>query len=279
MAGFATGRPKPTGVPAGMNKSGVFAGGVGGSGSGRAKSDAEKAAETTGYNSRGASAARGSKVAKTGPMGSGSPTAQWVGTGKDKKYVDVPKANADRGKVSTPLSTTAQNRADAAKGVNAGTSRNAPTRKPTKVSVQDQGDSRGAPTRQQATQQKKDGAPTQGAAAKTGASASSSSAVSSGKSGKTAKSAPAVPGSLNFFMKKAAAAGDKNVKNRAYQMWKNSKAEKKKPAGMNVDKLPSNPKVGDEVKGAKGVTWTWTGGRWKRGKGLTPAGYIGSAGQ
>jgi hypothetical protein len=218
-------------------------------------------------------------------MGSGIATDQWVGKGKDKKYVQVPKPNDDRGKGVTP-SYRERQRSEAAAGVNAGTSRNAPTRKATKTTVEDQGASRGTPSRSANTQAKAADEPTTSTASNTGAASSgstSSASASGGAQGKAAASAkadkvPAVPGSLNFFMKKAAAAGDKNVKNRAYQMWKNSKADKK-PAGMNVKDLPKNPKAGDEVKGAKGVTWTWTGSSWKRGKGMAPAGYIGSAGQ
>lgn len=43
---------------------------------------------------------------------------------------------------------------------------------------------------------------------------------------------------------------------------------KKKPPGMNIDAkdLPANPKKGDAVKGKGGVTWTWNGSRWVRGK-------------
>jgi hypothetical protein len=68
-------------------------------------------------------------------------------------------------------------------------------------------------------------------------------------------------------MKKAAESGDKNVKNRAYQMYKNYKSGKF-PKGMNVDpsKIPANPKKGQSVKGKAGVTWTWNGERWTRGK-------------
>jgi hypothetical protein len=284
MAGFSTGRPKPkggAGVPAGMNQSGIFAGGPGGSGSGNAKSEAEKAAGTTGFNTRGAQAGRtAGGAAKTGLMGSGVVKDQWVGKGKDKKYVQVPKPNDDRGKGVTP-SYADRNRSAAAAGVDAGTSRNAPKRtQKTATTPQDQGTSRGTPTRGDGSTSKAEPTTTSTTTSASAASASGKSAASQTAKANDAKAkkVPAVPGSLNFFMKKAAAAGDKNVKNRAYQMWKNSKADKK-PAGMNVKDLPKNPKAGDEVKGARGVTWTWTGSNWKRGKGMTPAGYIGSAGQ
>lgn len=43
---------------------------------------------------------------------------------------------------------------------------------------------------------------------------------------------------------------------------------KNRPPGMNIDvkDLPANPKKGDVVKGKGGVSWTWNGSRWTRGK-------------
>ncbi len=130
-------------------------------------------------------------------------------------------------------------------------------------------------------QPKDDKAPQQpsGGSASAGSSSSSSSSSSTGStpqrqtrpgaSGEK-KMVPAPPGSLNFYMKKAAQSGDKNVQQRAYQMWKNSKKSpgKSLSAGMNVAQkdLPANPKKGDAVKGRGGVTWTWNGTRWSRGK-------------
>jgi hypothetical protein len=53
-------------------------------------------------------------------------------------------------------------------------------------------------------------------------------------------------------------------------MMKNAKGSPGKvgAAGMNVAQkdLPKNPKKGDTVKGKSGVTWTWNGSRWARGK-------------
>lgn len=90
------------------------------------------------------------------------------------------------------------------------------------------------------------------------------------KSSDSKKSAPAVPGTLNYFMRKAAQAGDKDVKRRAYQMYANAKKSPGKVGALNMSiaqkDLPKNPKKGDTVKGKAGVTWTWSGSRWTRGK-------------
>lgn len=228
MAGFSTGRPKPTGVPAGMNQSGIFAGGPGSSGSGKAKSPAEKASGTTGYNTRGAQAGRtAGGAAKTGLMGSGVVKDQWVGKGKDKRYVQVPKPNDDRGKGVTP-SYAERNRSAAAAGVDAGTSRNAPKRSPkTATTPKDQGDSRGTPTSATTTAPKSD----TGSSAKASTSAATTSSKPAGGE-KPKKSAPAVPGTLNYFMQMTMKDGKKNSRNRAYQMFKNYKKSGKLPGDM-----------------------------------------------
>jgi hypothetical protein len=238
MAGFATGRPKPTGVPAGMNQSGIFAGGPGSSGSGKSKSEAEKAAGTTGYNTRGAQAGRtAGGAAKTGVTGSGNPTSQWVGTGKDRRYVQIPKANTGSGGVAPP-SYREQKRREARDGVNAGTSRNAPTRVNRSTATQDQGASRGTPEREQENNPpkqddaaKQNDAPKQETSSKVSTSTSSGSSSSS-SSDKPKKSAPAVPGTLNYFMKMTMKDGKKNARNRAYQMFKNYKKSGKLPSDM-----------------------------------------------
>lgn len=251
-------------APLGMNKSGMFLGGP--SGSGNAKEKPQSYANVSGHV---LGRAKNSGASVTGPTGSGSPTDKWVGSGVNRHYASVPEANKDRGKVSTPTSYIGGKRDEAAKGVNAGTSRQV---------------------------ERAESSSSSGGTAKTGVGGTTASAsvspnaasnkkpqknpkpkvTSSGKASPTSsgaapeKKVPAVPGSLNYFMKKAAASGDKNVRNRAYQMWKNSKKSPGfvTPAGMNVDKkdLPANPKKGDAIKGKAGVTWTWNGSRWTRGK-------------
>jgi len=214
-------------------KGSAFLGGAGGSGPGRALSDAEKAAQP-GMNPAAEKAQRGAPKTGYGPTGSGNPTDQWVGKGSDRRYVQVPKASTDRGKVSTPVSTTESNRASAAAGVNAGASRNAPTRKaPTSASPKDQGDSRGAPIgSDSAAAPKRDGGKPSKPANDAPASSSSASSSSASSGDKPKKAAPAVPGTLNYFMKMTMSDGKKNARNRAYQMFKNYKKSGKLPGDM-----------------------------------------------
>lgn len=205
-------------------KGSAFLGGVGGSGGGRALSDAEKAAQP-GMNPAAEKAQRGAKPNMSGVMGSGSPKDQWVGKGEDRRYVQVPKANTDAGKGSVPASSSERNRAAAAAGVNAGNSRNAPHRSTTKASPQNQGGSREAPGTTASTSPTTTSSPSKPA---TGTSAKSTPSSSD----KPQKSAPAVPGTLNYFMKMTMGDGKKNARNRAYQMFKNYKKSGKLPGDM-----------------------------------------------
>lgn len=193
----------------GMNKDstkgGTFLGGVGGGGPSRYKSSAERPAGPPGRNpsasrtgvggtsanpgksaaeKQAAATVRGGKnrdnVGRTGPTGSGSPKAEWSGSGENKKYRDIPEQNKDRGKVSTPKGVVAQKRDEAEAGVNMGGSRQVGSR-------------------------------------------TSSSSGSAGKAGvggtsQGEKRAPAVPGTLNYFMRKTG-----GRKNAAYTMYKKYK--------------------------------------------------------
>lgn len=212
----------------------------------------------------------------TAPGGSGSPQSGWV----DGKYVEIPAANRDRAKPKGGAGKTGVGGAGNAKGPSTG---KAPSGGAGKTGVT--GSGRGAGNTDggstQNAGQRGDKKPDSGKADAQAAvesssggkrdsgssSTSSTSAPAAGKKPGESKTVPAVPGTLNYFMKKAAASGDKNVKNRAYQMYKNYK-DSKFPKGMNVDpsKIPANPKKGDAVKGKAGVTWTWNGQRWTRGK-------------
>lgn len=219
MAGIPS-KIKPSGF-----RGGAFMGGASGSGPGRAMYDTEKAAQP-GMNPAAEKAQRGAKPNTAGVSGSGNPTDQWVGKGADKRYVQVPKANTDRNRVSTPASTTETNRRNAADGVNAGASRGAPTRSPKAATApKDQGDSRGTPTQTTSTTSKS------GGSAKASTSTSSSAGKASGGE-KPKKSAPAVPGTLNYFMQMTMKDGKKNARNRAYQMFKNYKKSGKLPGDM-----------------------------------------------
>jgi hypothetical protein len=164
-----------------------------------------------------------------GPTGSGVVKDQWVGSGADRRYVQAPEPiKGSGGRV--PLSYTGKKRSEAAAGVNAGTSRNAPKRSTTKATPANPptGDGgRPSPSRDNTpapTPPKDQDTPTR--------DTSSNSTSSSSSSDKPAKSAPAVPGTLNYFMKMTMKDGKKNARNRAYQMFKNYKKSGKLPSDM-----------------------------------------------
>lgn len=217
-----------------------------------------------------------------GVTGSGNAKAGFTSGGQYRS----PGESKDRGKGVVPPSRVQQKRSEAEAGVNMGGSRqtSARTQAPSggagktgvtgsggKGPSQDDGKQKdkkrdgGSAGAQTETQSSAGG--NRGGGSSSGSSSSSTSTSAAGKKPGESKTVPAVPGTLNYFMKKAAASGDKNVKNRAYQMYKNYK-DSKFPKGMNVDpsKIPANPKKGDAVKGKAGVTWTWNGQRWTRGK-------------
>lgn len=278
MAGFASNPNKRPGsglkVKPGFkvdpSKTGLTAPG----GSGPTPTEKPKGANTRGIGSAGNQFMQ--------PGGSGpSPKAGF----RNGSYVDVPDAIKDRGKKSPESYTQKQARVNASVGKG---SRAAPA---DRVRTMPRGEDKtkpsptdGTPGAPRPTKDPKVDTtpkdPTPGGSSSSSTSSSSSSSSSStsstpqrqtrpGASGEK-KMAPAPPGSLNFYMRKAAQAGDKDVKRRAYQMWENSKKSpgKSLSAGMNVAQkdLPANPKKGDAVKGRGGVTWTWNGTRWSRGK-------------
>ena len=113
-----------------------------------------------------------------------------VGSGDKTHYVDVPEANKDRGKVSTPNSSASS-----------------------ATTSEDAGSSRPAPA-----QAKKNLA---SALKNAGKDTSANTDTSGGSGGKL---------SLNDFMALAAASGKSNAYRRGYQMYKNYKATGKLPA-------------------------------------------------
>lgn len=172
------------GIPARIQKKpykgGAFLGGVGGSGNVKRESAAEKAAKAP---VRGGKGVFRVEAGKTGPTGAGTPKDQWVGSGEKKRYVQIPEANRDRGRVSVPKSAVQQDQEASAKagGNVMGGSRQVTPRG-------DEDKSKGA--------------------AQTGV----------GGSAQGEKRAPAVPGTLNYFMQKTG-----GRKNAAYTMYKKYK--------------------------------------------------------
>ena len=83
---------KKTSTP--FNKSGIFAGGSTGSGAYKYVKPERKmsATEKRDYLRKAAS----SDIFRGGVSGSGTVKSQWVGEGKDRKYVNVAKANEDK---------------------------------------------------------------------------------------------------------------------------------------------------------------------------------------
>jgi len=231
MAGIPSRIPKkPTGTESAdaVNKSGAFAGGSMGSGSAKYTPTWESPKSERGRASYNVQAKK-SGTFQGGPTGSGVVKDQWVGSGADKRYVQVPKANAGSGG-PVPPSYNQTKRNAAAAGIDAGSSRNAPKRSTTKATPPNPptgdggrpspgGDNTPAPT-----PPKDQDTPTR--------DTSSNSTSSSSSNDKPAKSAPAVPGSLNYFMKMTMGDGKKNARNRAYQMFKNYKKSGKLPSDM-----------------------------------------------
>lgn len=181
------------GIPARIQKKpykgGAFLGGVGGSGNVKRESAAEKAAKAP---VRGGKGAFRVEAGKTGPTSAGTPKDQWVGSGEKKRYVQVPEANKDRGRVSVPKSAVQQDQEASAK---AGGNVMGGSRQVTRRGGED----------------KSKGARESGAAAERLAAQ-----VAQGPGGE--KKAPPAPGSLNYFMRKAG-----GRKNAAYQMYKKHK--------------------------------------------------------
>lgn len=240
-------------VPPALNKSGIFIGGSTGSGTAKAVKKPKPVSllirKVRGTRSAGL----------TGPSGSGSPKAEWVGKGANKHYADVPEANKDRGKVSVPKSRTQQKRDEATAGVNMGGARQTGSRVSSSVSAGTGSAGRvgvgGTTASPAATPAKRDesgGKPKRNTPAPSDSTSTSSqnsgSKAAPADSGKKGKELPA-PGTLNYFMRRAALVGDKNVYGRGYQLWKNYKkaiANGEKPGlpPLNEGKRKNNSSAG-----------------------------------